>query len=125
MAQREILFKARRTDNGEWVEGDVVTDIEGNPVAIAGYDNHTAKLQFEIDPETLCQYTGLLDKNGAKIFEWDKGSHPDYGIGFVEWNNQNSDFGIYPTSDTEDDGSYPFFVSGFFANAEITGNIHD
>lgn len=67
---REILFRARRIDNGEWVEGYPVKYPSGK-VAIFKECGEPPDilLRCEIDPETLCQYTGLVGKNGNRIWE--------------------------------------------------------
>ena len=63
---REILFKAKRKDNGEWVYGDILHDYDNEPRAIRDYCGSNP-----IAPETVCQYTGLKDKNGKLIWEND------------------------------------------------------
>lgn len=70
---REILFKGKRVDNGEWVEGCYVTS-DGKSFIYMDIVEHYCVIAlrwFEIDPETLCQFTGICDKNGNRIWEND------------------------------------------------------
>lgn len=68
---REILFKAKRKDNGEWVEGLPGYDINGNITELEVYKRFGDCRIYEVNPDTICQFTGLTDKNGKKIWEND------------------------------------------------------
>ena len=71
---REILFKAKRKDDGKWVEGYYQKryDLLGNEEHLIFHaDSYKVWEYAEIDSETLCQFTGLCCKNGNKIWEND------------------------------------------------------
>ncbi len=142
---REILFRGKRIDNGDWVCGYYVSAAARECIL-----QSLGCLWNDIIPETVGQYTGLTDKNGKKIFEGDIFKFPDevfesyytscgteynswevenYGVvGFCEYSGR-FDFIKYKfnensvEADLHENNSLDFVE--FVSELEIIGNIHD
>ena len=118
---REILFKAKRKDNGEWVEGYYLPGMK-----LPGYDGKNDFIvmsdgdYFAINPITLCQYTGLTDKNGKKIWENDIVELPDEeGYFTCKWEEDAARFVM------NGDGLTVDFDNYWSYQTEVVGNIFD
>jgi len=142
----DILFKAKRIDNGEWVKGSFITGVflrGGHDIPYilcpdkADYycfgDFNEENGIFEVDPETVCQYTGLIDKNGKKIWENDiikfkhGGEFSENGIYFrnyvVEFINTYVTYGLRLRNKSI---HFPFKqATASMHDAEVIGNVFD
>lgn len=125
---REILFKAKREDNGEWVEGYYVFCRKHHYILpilteAIGYDEREDEW-IEIDPDTLCQHTGRTDKNEKKIWENDIAeiSHED-GYFTCEWDDDAARYILNGDGLTADFDSYYGYevgvISNIFDNPEL------
>ena len=86
MKLEDIKFKAKRLDNGEWVKGDLVHSTSYVGISYPSDEFSDAPIVHRVDPKTVCQYTGLKDKEGMDIFEGDLLYDEDSGIvSAIKW----------------------------------------
>lgn len=126
---REILFRGKRVDNGEWIEGFFTKSGDRTFILI---DNDFAvgyvKMK-EVIPETVGQYTGLTDKNGKKIFEGDIVKEPYGWAGLVTFCTDG--IGSCGCCVPEFEGSgFKAIIKNLdkgvsMSNCLVIGNIHD
>ena len=119
---REILFRGKRKDNGEWVYGNFVRGCVDDFAYIVEFGNkELCRNYVEVIPETVGQYTGLTDKNGKKIFEGDIMAFTAYGFDYV--GTVKFDYG---NASVMCEHASPFLDQAVSKHgAYIIGNMHD
>lgn len=124
---REILFRGKRVDNNEWVYG-FLSKSRGNNHFLSlciDHEENGVMLSSIVEPETIGQYTGLTDRNGVKIFEWDIVRHYSGGkieddVGKIFYDTKNCKF--LRTSKTNPKIHYELHADLVY---EVIGNIYD
>ena len=127
---REILFRGKQVDTGKWEYGSFVMDAREQMSGICGgvdgfirrYNCDTHHMDTcEVDRETVGQYTGLVDKNGRRIFEGDiVKSIETKETGVVQFFPEHSAFMVWCKSSNE-----VGFLYECTSIAEVIGNIQD
>ncbi len=120
---REILFKAKRVDNGEWIEGQFVLDAIDTPRIVVKDKLSEGLLFIHVIQDSVCQFTGMKSLSGLKVFENDTVSFMERGIekyAIVEWNAKSHSFVL----GTPSYGKNFTRLSGR-GKLLLIGNIHD
>ena len=134
---REILFRGKRIDNGEWVEGFIVSSRENTypngfeMITVDGinYDELDSYIpdfiSYAVDTSTVGQYTGMKDKNGERIFDGDVAKvlqGKDKDIAYVGF--ENGAFMLYPkTGNIYERTLWEYWYNDW--DVEVIGNITD
>ena len=142
---REILFKAKRIDKREWVEsGSIIQFLDNgvrsfympqfNTECTCTHDNLTGDILglincrfYKVDPETVCQYTGLTDNNGKKIWENDICDRKEKYPEIVKYHDGDWTLDYSYASNSEI--GFNYCNLGFYVTerncVEVIGNIFD
>ena len=148
---RTIKFKGKRIDNGEWEEGGLLQSVNGitligdnqGYICSDGYGHYDDFNIRQVDPDTVCQFTGFLDKNGKEIYEGDvlrSDIYPfscvgddeyDNYYGTIGWSEFEASFYIVAIKNPKSsvrglsDGICESISQKFMRDFEVVGSIHD
>ena len=132
--------------NGQWVSGDLAHSLDGK-LNILGFVEEEGKIGFtgahKIDPSSVCQFTGFLDKNGKEVYEGDvlrsdiypfsctEDNKYDNYYGAIGWNEEDASFYIVAIKNPKSsvrgisDGICDSISQKMMQDFEVLGNIHE
>lgn len=121
--ENRYLFRGKRTDNNEWVYGLPSCDEDGEIEEIEVWSEDDINF-YSVDPETICQCTGLKDKNGKLIWENDiVNCLTEDCSGYIGWNE--SEAGFYFNVLLEDGSFEEEHIYDYQDCIEVIGNTFD
>lgn len=143
---RTIKFKGKSLMNGQWVTGDLAHSLDGK-LNILGFVEEEGKIGFtgahKIDPSSVCQFIGSIDKNGKEIYEGDvlrsdiypfsctEDNKYDNYYGAIGWSEEEASFYIVAIKNPKSsvrgisDGICDSISQKMMQDFEVVGNIHD
>ena len=121
---REILFRGKRADNGEWVYGNLfIPDNPDKPVEIL-IGTNSVRISYEVIPETVGQYIGVTDKNGTRIFDRDIVKDEQSGYEYlIKWFTEYACYGLANKSGHMEFSADKLEI--FLNDLVVIGNIYD
>ena len=123
---REILFRGKRLDTGEWVEGDLLSIVGGREDGWRAICPQTAAMSpYQVEPETVSQYIGRKDDKGRRIYEGDIVLSDDLvfgegGLFQIQWNETWHGWDANRVGAKDD-----IYTIGELGDIEIVGNRWD
>lgn len=135
---RTIKFRGQQLSNGDWIVGDLIHLVDGVYIS-----NDNGNNMEQVNPDTVCQFTGFHDKNGKEIYEGDILRSDEYPFSCMEDDARDNYFGIIELIDEEAmfvitcvknpkaavigiaDGSSNKITQQKLEDFEIVGDIHD